>query len=140
MRKDTQYIVIHCSATPPSMDIGRDEIDEWHKEKGWKMIGYHDVIRRNGINEEGRQVNDVGAHVKGYNSISVGVCLIGGVNEDGAPEDNFQDNQYKSLIRLLRWYRVLFPKAVIVGHNQLDPHKACPSFNVQRWLGEIGLF
>ncbi len=122
------------------MDIGVDEIDRWHKDKGWNGVGYHDVIRRNGIVEQGRQENDVGAHVKGYNSISVGICLVGGINEDGSPENNFTDNQMKSLIRLLRFYRVLFPSAAIVGHNQLNPHKACPSFNVGDWVKELGIF
>ncbi len=147
MRTKTEYIVIHCAATPPDMDIGADEIRDWHTSpspsdpsKPWSDIGYHDVIRRNGIVEQGRQENDIGAHVRGYNSVSVGICLVGGINEDGSPENNFTPEQVKSLIRLLRFYRVLFPSAAIVGHNQLDPHKACPSFNVSDWAKEIGIF
>jgi len=140
VRKKTEFIVIHCAATPPNMDIGVEEIDQWHKARGWKGCGYHDVIRRDGVPEQGREENDVGAHVKGYNSISVGICLVGGINEDGSPENNFTPAQIKTLIRLLRFYRVLFPEAIIVGHHDLDPYKACPSFDVGRWLKTTGLF
>ena len=140
MRKKTDYIVVHCSATTPDMDIGVEEIDQWHKDRGWSGVGYHDVIRRNGVPEEGRHVNAVGAHVKGYNSISVGVCLVGGIDDNGRPQDNFTPEQYKTLTRLLRFYRALFPEAAIVGHNQLNPHKACPSFNVTSFVANSGLY
>jgi N-acetylmuramoyl-L-alanine amidase len=130
LRSETKYIVIHCSATPPDMDIGVEEIRKWHKARGWRDVGYHDVIRRDGVIEEGRQVNEIGAHVKGYNKQSVGVCLVGGVDDDNSPERNFTEKQYKSLKRILRFYMALFPDAIIVGHNDLDKHKACPSFKV----------
>jgi len=112
------------------MDIGVEEIRKWHKARGWRDVGYHDVIRRDGVIEEGRQVNEIGAHVKGYNKQSVGVCLVGGVDDDNSPERNFTEKQYKSLKRILRFYMALFPDAIIVGHNDLDKHKACPSFKV----------
>lgn len=140
MRRKTDYIIIHCSATPPDMDIGVKEIDKWHKDRGWSGVGYHDIIRRNGVPEQGRDENATGAHAKGYNSISVGICLVGGINENGSPENNFTDEQFKTLIRLLRFYRALFPKAAIIGHNNVNPHKACPSFDVGKWLKETGLF
>ncbi len=139
MREKTDYLIIHCSATSPDMDIGAHTIDKWHKRRGWNRIGYHDVIRRDGRAEQGRASNDVGAHAKGYNSISVGICLIGGISKDGRPEDNFTPEQYKTLIRLLRFYRALFPKSVIIGHNQVNKHKACPCFDVQEWLKTAGL-
>lgn len=135
-RLKTEYIVVHCAATKPSMDIGKKEIDKWHKDRGWKGIGYHDVIRRDGSLEFGRGVNDVGAHVEGYNSTSVGICMVGGIADDGAPEDNFTPAQWKSLKRVLRFYKIMFPGAAIVGHRDLDPHKACPSFDVKQWLRE----
>lgn len=139
MREKTDFIIIHCSATRPEMDIGAYEIDIWHKERGFKMIGYQDVIRRNGIVEQGREENEIGAHAKGYNSISVGICMVGGIDETGKPENNFTENQFKSLRRLIKFYRALFPKAAIIGHNQVNHHKACPSFNVSEWLKEEGL-
>jgi len=60
-------LILHCSATPPDMDIGVAEIDTWHKAQGWKRIGYHFVIRRNGIVERGRPLAQIGAHVEGHN-------------------------------------------------------------------------
>ena len=133
MRSETKYIVIHCSATPPNMDIGAEEIDRWHKDRGWSGIGYHDVIRRNGALELGRDENAVGAHVKGHNKHSVGICLVGGVDDNKKPEDNFTQEQYNTLRRCLRYYKALFPGAMILGHNELDSGKACPSFAVQTW-------
>lgn len=131
--------MIHCAATRPEMDIGVSEIREWHLARGFSDIGYADVIRRDGCVEEGRNIDDVGAHVKGYNEISVGICLVGGIDKKNRPENNFTDAQFKSLKRLLRFYKAKYPKAAVVGHNELDPGKACPSFDVQEWLREEGL-
>jgi hypothetical protein len=116
------------------MDIGAKEIDIWHKNKGWDGNGYQDVIRRDGTLEFGRDENDVGAHVEGYNSESVGICMVGGVDKDENPENNFTKAQFKTLKRSLSFYNTLFPEAKVVGHNDLNPHKACPSFNVGQWL------
>lgn len=138
-RKKTTLICVHCAATRPEMDIGVSEIREWHLARGFSDIGYADVIRRDGRVEEGRHIDDVGAHAKGYNEVSVGICLVGGVDKKNRPENNFTDAQFKSLKRLLRFYKAKYPKAVIVGHNELDSGKACPSFDVQEWLREEGL-
>ena len=76
-RASTDYIVIHCSATKPSMDVDAETIRNWHvNERGWRDIGYHKVIKRNGDVEDGRDVRDSGAHAAGYNSKSVGVCMV----------------------------------------------------------------
>ena len=85
MRK-VNLLVIHCAATKPNMDIGRDEIDSWHKARGWSGIGYHYVIRRDGRIESGRPVEQAGAHASGYNANSIGICLVGGINHNGKPE------------------------------------------------------
>lgn len=133
-RTQTNLIVVHCSATPPSMDIGVKEIDQWHKDRGWAGVGYHDVIRLDGTVEFGRQVNEIGAHVKNHNHESVGVCLVGGVDVDHKPANTFTPAQFASLMRMLRFYKALFPEAKIVGHRDLDSGKACPSFDVTEWL------
>ena len=85
-RQDTDYIIIHCSATPPSMDVGAKEIDKWHRQRGWRKIGYHYVITRDGDIQEGRELDEIGAHCRGLNSTSVGVCLVGGVNGKANPK------------------------------------------------------
>lgn len=146
-RKKTTYIVVHCSATPPTMNIGADTIRLWHKEKGWSDIGYHLVIRRDGSIDPGRELKTIGAHVAGYNAVSVGVCLIGGVDAHNKPEDNFTPEQYKALKNVLRLLRADYPKALIVGHRDLSPDKngdgtispdewlkACPSFDVTEFV------
>lgn len=134
MRQHTSFIVVHCAFTKPTMDIGVDEIRQWHLARGWNDIGYHSVIRRNGEIEEGRDYHAVGAHVKGYNSDSVGVCLVGGMNKYGDPEANFTNRQWKALKRELQWLKTLFPDAMIVGHRDLTHDRDCPCFDVREWL------
>lgn len=130
-------IVVHCSATPAHMDIGKDEINKWHTAQGWIGIGYHYVIRRDGSIDLGRPLARPGAHVEGHNKYSIGVCLVGGVDKGGPtgkPEDNFTPMQKATLLVLLYQLRNLFPDTRICGHRDLQPKKACPSFDVGRWL------
>ncbi len=126
-------IVIHCSATKPSMDVGVEEIDRWHRQRGFLKIGYHFVIRRDGTIQTGRELNHAGAHALGWNDRSWGVCLIGGIDESGNPEDNFEEEQYDSLLSLLLTLKLKVPDARIIGHNEVS-NKACPSFDVQKFL------
>lgn len=134
--ENVKYLVVHCAATPPSADIGAKEIDRWHRARGFFQIGYHKVIRRNGVIEDGRPLDMPGAHARGFNHLSIGVCLVGGVAEDGkTPENNFTDEQWPSLRVLLKELKVRFPNATILGHRDLpDVHKACPSFGVREYL------
>ena len=138
-RTATNYIVVHCSATRADMDIDIKEIDRWHKERGFEKVGYHDVIKRDGECQVGRERDDMGAHVQGHNHESIGICLVGGVDKKNRPENNFTEKQFASLKRLLRYYRVIYPKALIVGHCQLDSGKACPSFSVPAWLQSVSI-
>ncbi len=136
IRRTTNLIVVHCSATRPDQDIGAAEIRRWHVEdNGWSDIGYHQVIRRNGSIELGRDLRQSGAHAKGFNRNSIGVCLVGGVNFVHDPDDNFTDKQYTSLGITLEYWKRIYPQAEIVGHRDLpDVSKACPSFDVAAWL------
>ena len=137
MRK-INLIVIHCAATKPNQDIGRAEIDRWHRERGWLGIGYHFVIRRNGKVENGRPLEKAGAHVQGLNANSIGICLVGGLNAKGQPAPEFTAEQWDSLETLVRTLKKQFPDARIAGHNEFAA-KACPSFNVQEWRKDIGI-
>lgn len=140
-RKRTDYIAVHCAATPPSFNGGAKEIRKWHRDKGWIDIGYHAVIRRDGTIEWGRPLDTVGAHVENFNAVSVGVCLVGGVNAKGQPEDNFTLAQYAALALLLREWKKLYPAAKIQGHRDFpNVKKACPSFDVRKWINEMGVF
>ena len=136
-RNRTDFIVLHCSATKPSADIGAAEIRQWHKDKGWSDIGYHDVIRRNGTRERGRDINEIGAHVAGYNSRSVGICLVGGVSDKGHSENNFTKAQMDTLQKIVFEYKKMWPNAVVQGHRDFPGvAKDCPCFNVKEWWGE----
>ncbi|QIG49576.1 hypothetical protein G5V57_18770 [Nordella sp. HKS 07] len=138
-RRSTDYIVLHCSATPPTADIGVLEIRRWHKAKGWSDIGYHFVIRRNGDIEEGRPAGDIGSHVKNQNAISVGLCLIGGVDTRQRPRNNFTDEQWSALRRLLAELQSRYPHSLVIGHRDFpDVAKACPCFDAIAWAGKNG--
>lgn len=133
-RTSTNLIVVHSSATPPTMDIGVDKITEWHKARGFSTIGYHVVIRRHGEIEYGRPFDVRGAHVKGYNSYSIGVCVIGGVDSNMEAELNFTEEQFKSLERVLTALQGLFPDAEVVGHRDIPRTTTkCPGFDVASW-------
>lgn len=135
-------IVIHCTATPVTMDIGVKEIREWHLARGWSDIGYHDVIRRNGILELGRPIERQGAHVKGFNEFSIGIALVGGVARDNwTPEDNFTRAQIETATKLcfelmLRYdiplHRILGHKEVINNITHGSP-KACPVLDMEKF-------
>lgn len=132
-------IIIHCSATPAEMDIGAAEIDMWHRrDNGWRCIGYHYVIRRNGVVEDGRPEDQEGAHVKGRNARSIGVCLVGGDGSSpgDAPADHYTPAQIASLRRLLRDIQSRHPAASIHGHNEFAA-KACPGFTVADHIADI---
>lgn len=136
MRKIKQ-LIIHCSATPPDMDIGVKEIKKWHVDgNGWKDVGYHYVITRDGELEKGRDLDEAGAHALGYNANSIGICLVGGVDKFNSPEQNYTANQYYSLKKLLDVLCVTFPNADIIGHNDVSS-KSCPCFNIGDWWNGV---
>ena len=114
------------------MDVDAETIDRWHRERGGLKIGYHYVIKRDGTVETGRELEEVGAHAKGHNAISVGICLIGGLSEDNEPENNFTDEQWDALGTLVDSLKAKYPEASVIGHNDVSD-KACPTFNVGEW-------
>lgn len=139
-RKVTQFIIVHCSATGENQDIGAYEIDRWHRAKGWAGIGYHFVIRRDGQIEIGRPQEGIGAHCEGYNSTSIGVCLVGGVdaNDINKAVNNFTPAQFATLKTLLEKLFKDYPKAALRGHRDIPGvRKACPSFDVRNWWGQV---
>lgn len=156
-RKSTDFIVVHCSATRPSLDIGRDTIREWHIAKGWADIGYAAVIRRDGTIQFGRGFDEIGAHVAGFNSRSVGICLVGGLYEDGSEADDdfpglFTERQAYSLADVLQVLKLAYPASKICGHRDLSPDsnqdgkitrnewlKTCPGFDVASWCVGKGI-
>jgi len=123
-------IIVHCSATREGQDISVETIRKWHVEgRGWTDIGYHFYIDIHGDIYKGRDIAKIGAHTKGYNRNSIGICYAGGVESDGkTPKDTRYDCQKESLLAVLRTLKAMYPNADIHSHNDFA-NKACPSFN-----------
>lgn len=129
--REIQKIIIHCAATPEGKYFTVEDIDRWHKRRGFKEIGYHYVIYLDGSIHLGRNIEKIGAHCLGQNSKSIGICYIGGVAKDGkTPKDTRTDAQKSSLIYLLKELKNKYPQAKIYGHRDFAS-KACPSFDAK---------
>ena len=128
--KNIELLVVHCSDTANNQNLSAIDIHKMHLDFGWDGIGYHKIIKRSGKIENGRPEYWVGAHVKGKNNISLGVCLIG--------KDNFTKSQLMSLERILKKLKKTYPNAKIVGHKDTsDTKKTCPNFDVIKWSKNI---
>ena len=123
-------IIVHCSATREGQDIPVETIKKWHIEgRGWSDIGYHFYIDINGKIQKGRDIAKIGAHCKGQNRNSIGLCYCGGVEADGkTPKDTRTDEQKDALLAVLRTLKAMYPEAIIHSHNDYA-NKACPSFD-----------
>ena len=123
-------IIVHCSATREGENYTVDTIRSWHVDgRGWSDIGYHFYIDLYGEIHKGRDIAKIGAHCKGYNRNSIGICYCGGVEADGkTPKDTRLDCQKEALTAVLRTLKAMYPEAVIHSHNDFA-RKACPSFN-----------
>lgn len=130
MRKITE-IIVHCADTPAGRDDRAADIDRWHKAQGYNEIGYHYVVDIDGTIEPARDLEKVGAHCKGHNANSIGVCYIGGRNKDMSEhEDTRTDAQKVSLRLLLKYLRAKYPNAKIYGHRDFSD-KPCPCFDAK---------
>lgn len=128
--RNINLILIHCSATKEGQNFKAKDIDKWHKERGFKKIGYHYVIDLDGTIEKGREDSEIGAHCTGKNRNSIGICYVGGLDSKGNPKDTRTKEQKEALWELLRQLLIKYPKATIHGHNEFS-NKACPCFNVR---------
>jgi N-acetylmuramoyl-L-alanine amidase len=127
MRKINK-IIVHCSATKEGNNVTASTIDQWHKDRGWRCIGYHYVVALDGTIEYGRSIYETGAHVKNQNEGSIGVCYIGGLGSSMEAKDTRTLEQKESLLLLLKTLKKMHPAATIHGHNEFST-KACPCFN-----------
>ncbi len=124
-----KLLVVHCSDTKNHENLNAQDIHKMHLKFGWNGIGYHKVICRSGKIENGRPEYWIGAHVKGKNDISLGVCLIG--------RDNFTKQQFISLERVLKSWKLVYPSAKIIGHSDTgNTKKTCPNFDIDNWCKE----
>ena len=134
-RKSTTMIIIHCSATREGQDIKAADIKRWHKERGFDDIGYHYVIDLDGTIEKGRDESLVGAHCKGHNATSIGICYVGGCDKNMKPKDTRTPEQRRSMLSLVRKLvnKYKIPVTQIWAHHDFDKHKECPSFDVSEF-------
>lgn len=148
--KSIKRIVIHCTATREGQDIDAATIRRWHKDKGWRDIGYHFVVRLDGTVERGRAEDQAGSHVQGFNTGSIGVVYVGGLSAQGAAKDTRTPLQTVSLARLVTELVKAYPGAQVMGHRDLSPDKdgdgvvekhewlkECPCFDVKAWWSGV---
>lgn len=140
-------IIVHCSATKAGTDFDVGWIRTEHLKRGFYDVGYHYVIRLDGTIEKGRAVENAGAHAKGHNDFTIGVCYIGGLNAVGKPEDTRTTAQQHALRSCIDMVKIRFGKIPIRGHRDLSPDinhdgqitpdewmKQCPCFDVETEL------
>lgn len=130
-RRKINKIIVHCTATKEGIDYTVNDVRKWHLGRGYSDIGYHYLIYRDGSVHNGRDVDLIGAHCNGYNSNSIGVCYVGGLDKKGDPKDTRTEAQKESLLRLLTELRSLYPDAKIHSHKDFA-NKACPSFDATK--------
>ena len=132
-KRQINYLVVHCSATPEGRDHTAKDIDLWHRQRGFNEIGYNYVVRLNGTIEGGRDVDKIPAHVTNHNKDSIGICYIGGIDKKTLqPKDTRTAEQKEALKKLLTELKALYPEAEILGHRDFPGvAKACPCFNAK---------
>lgn len=150
-------ITVHCSASRKGRYLTAFELRKFHTDppplgRGWSDLGYHFVIRTDGVVDTGRSIDKQGAHVKGHNSNNIGICLIGGLDRSGKPANTYSHAQFHALYALIRElcakYKIPFTE--VCGHRDYSPDlngdgqittnefiKDCPCFDVVEWLGEL---
>lgn len=140
--RDLNRIILHCSATKEGREYSVETIRKWHtdprpKGRGWSDIGYHYVIHLDGSVSQGRPLDRSGAHTKGHNADTVGICYIGGIDKEGKPKDTMTPEQNKAFRMLVLSLRTLFDANMTIhGHNEFSA-KACPSFIVKEKFADM---
>jgi len=138
MRKINK-IILHCSATPEGKDFRAKDILVWHKQRGYKTIGYHYVVDLDGTIEKGRPEEEIGSHCLGQNKDSIGICYIGGCDANMKAKDTRTEAQKSALIDLvydiMQQYHLTLNQ--VYCHNQFNPGKECPSYNINTFKKEF---
>lgn len=132
--REITHIAIHCTATSQDTTL-QNILNFWQKVKLWKNPGYHTVFLPNGEIEELLSFKLISNGVIGYNSSTINLAYIGGVDENNKPIDNRTEAQKRVMKHYIKSLQLMFPKAIIQGHRDFqDVNKACPSFDVSEWL------
>ena len=128
MRK-IEKIILHCTATPEGREVTVADVTAWHKERGFRTIGYHYLVYLDGTVVRGRREEEIGAHCLGQNTGSIGVCYVGGLDSRGKPKDTRTAAQRVALRHLVEGLQRRYPHATLHGHNEFAA-KACPCFKI----------
>lgn len=157
MMEKIDTIIIHCSATRAGRDFKASDIDRWHRERGFRCIGYHYVVDLDGTVEAGRPLPEEGAHCANrdkegisYNKHSIGICYVGGLDAGGRAADTRTRGQDRSLRRLVGKLCREWPITSIMGHRDTSPDldgsgqaeprewtKECPCFDAGAEYGGL---
>ena len=130
-------IIVHCTATKDGQDVTTSQIDAWHRQRGFRCIGYHWVIYRDGSVHAGRNVDEVGAHCTNHNAHSIGVCYVGGLASDAkTPKDTRTLAQKAALLDLIRRLKRIYPHAVVHGHRDFAA-KSCPCYDATKEYKDV---
>lgn len=130
-QRPVNELIWHCAATPEGRDFTVADIRAWHRKRGFADIGYHYVVYRDGSIHIGRSIDEIGAHVSGHNTGTIGASYIGGVAADGRTAKDTRTPEQRASMRWLTKALVsLHDLNRISGHNQYAA-KACPSFDVR---------
>lgn len=131
-------IILHCSATKEGKEFSIKDIDKWHRDRGFKKVGYHYVIKLDGTIEKGREENEIGAHCTNHNNKSIGICYIGGLDDNGKPKDTRTQLQKDSLNNLVKDLMKKYGLKLedVHGHYEFA-NKACPCFKIESFRKEI---
>ena len=140
--ESVRFLVLHCSATRCDSDYPPEQMLRDHKARGFRTIGYHFYVRRDGSLSQHRKLLEVGAHCSPYNRCSIGICYEGGLDEEGSPANTLTEPQFQTLTKLFERLVVLFPDAMIMGHRDMRSctPKECPCLDTRALFGCLDRF
>ena len=138
-------LCVHYSATPIERDVASADIDQMHRNRGFKEIGYHFYIRKDGTIETGRDLSqpgrfEIGAHSSGENDSSIGICYEGGVRaaQPNVGFDSRTAEQKAAMVRLILELLQRFPGAIVEGHRDMPGAATqCPGFDARAWWDSV---
>lgn len=137
--RNIEYIVLHCTATPQATSV-QSILNYWKDSLGWRNPGYHYIIKADGQSVNLLPIDQVSNGVAGYNSKSIHISYVGGIDFKGRAFDNRTAAQISTQMTLIKKLKAQFPTAKIKGHRDFpNVKKECPSFDVSTWLKEVGL-
>ena len=136
MGRKVNLLILHCTATPEGRSVTVQQVRQWHIQRGFVDIGYHFLVGLDGTIHKGRPIEKAGAHCKGHNAHSIGICYVGGLDRQGKPKDTRTAAQKAALLSLIRELRQRFPRATVHGHREFA-NKACPCFDAKKEYSQV---